>query len=107
MDLSLLLLLKSHVQYSCDVLTSDFISKAQPGTVVMVDSGNELMFVCVIAQHYVSIFLTRLLSVLKPLLFDTQNSEISGFSTAHAYKNKTQRQAKVKRRQQKNDIFVD
>ena len=107
MDLSLLLLLKSHVQYSCDVLTSDFISKAQPGTVVMVDSGSELMFVCVIEQHYVSIFLTRLLSVLKPLFFDTQNSEISGFSTAHVYKYKTKRQAKVKRRQQKNDIFVD
>ena len=26
----------------------------------------------------------------KPLLFDTQNPEISGFSTAHAYKYKTE-----------------
>ena len=39
--------------------------------------------------------------------FDTQNPEISGFSTAHAYKYKTKRQANIKRRQQKNDIFVD
>ena len=61
--------------------------------------------VCVTEQRYVSIFFTRLWSVRKPLLFDTQNPEISGFSTAHAYKYKWQ--AKVKRRQQKNDIFVD
>ena len=48
--------------------------------------------VCVTEQHYVSIFFTRLWSVRKPLLFDTQNPEISGFSTAHAYKYKTKRQ---------------
>ena len=41
------------------------------------------------------------------LLFDTQNPEISGFSTAHAYKSKNKRQAKLKQKQQKNDIFVD
>ena len=40
------------------------------------------------------------------LLFDTQNPEISGFSTAHAYKYKNKRQAKLKQKQQKNDIFV-
>ena len=33
-------------------------------------------------QHYVSIFFTHLWSVRKPLLFDTQNPRISGFSTA-------------------------
>ena len=62
--------------------------------------------VCVTEQHYVSIFFTRLWSVRKPLLFDTQTPEISGFSTAHAYKYKTKRHEKMKRRQ-KNDIFVD
>ena len=46
-------------------------------------------FVCVTEQHYVLIFFTRLWSVRKPLLFYTQNLEISGFSTAHAYKYKT------------------
>ena len=45
-----------------------------------------LCFVCVTEQHYVSIFFIRLWSVRKPLLFDTQNPGISGFSTAHAYK---------------------
>ena len=44
-------------------------------------------------------FLTHLWSVRKLLLFDTQNPEISGFSTARAYKYKTKRQAKMKRRQ--------
>ena len=45
-------------------------------------------------------FFTRLWSVCKPLLFDTQNPEISGnFSAAHAYKYKTKQQAKMKRRQ--------
>ena len=34
--------------------------------------------------------------VRKPLFFDTQNPGISGFSTAHAYKYKTKRQAKMK-----------
>ena len=53
--------------------------------------------VCVTEQHYVSIFFTRLWSVRKPLPFDTQNPEISGFSTAHGYKYKTKRQANMKR----------
>ena len=61
-------------------------------------------FVCVTEQHYVSIFFTCLCSVRKPLLFDTQNPEISGFSTAHAYKYKTKWLAKMKRRRQKSDI---
>ena len=52
---------------------------------------------CVTKQHYVSIFFTRLWSVRKPLLFDTHNPGISGFSTAHAYKYKTKWQAKMKR----------
>ena len=68
------------------------------------------IFVCVTEQHYVSIFFTRLWSVRKPRLFDTQNPEISGFSTAHAYKYKTKRLAKMKRGQRKmpeNDIFVE
>ena len=56
-----------------------------------------LVVVCVTEQYYVSIFFTRLWSVRKPLLFDTQNPGISGFSTAHAYKYKTKRQAKMKR----------
>ena len=46
-------------------------------------------------------------SVRKSLLLDTQNPEIAGFSTAHAYKYKTKWQAKMQRKQQKNDIFVD
>ena len=33
--------------------------------------------------------------------------KFQGFSTAHAYKYKTKQQAKMKRRPQKNDIFVD
>ena len=65
------------------------------------------IIVCVTEQHYVSIFITRLWSVRKPRLFNTYNPEISGFSTAHEYKYKTKRQTKIKRRQQKNDIFVD
>ena len=52
-------------------------------------------------------FLTHLWSVCKLLLFDTQNPEISRFSTAHAYKYKTKRQAKIKAETKKNDIFVD
>ena len=35
-------------------------------------------------------------------VFDTQNPEISGSSTAHSYKYKTKRQAEMKQRQQKN-----
>ena len=54
-------------------------------------------FLGVTEQHCVSIFFTRLWSMCKPLLFDTQNPGISGFSTAHAYKYKTKRQAKMKR----------
>ena len=38
------------------------------------------ILVCVTEQHYVSIFFTRLWSVHKPLLFDTKNPGISGFS---------------------------
>ena len=57
--------------------------------------------VCVTEQHYASIFFTRLWSVRKPLRFDTQNPEMSGFSTADAYKYKTKRQAKMKRNSRK------
>ena len=49
---------------------------------------------------------TRLWSIRKALLSGTQNSERSGFSTAHAYKYKTKPQAKIKRRQRKNYILV-
>ena len=56
---------------------------------------------------YVSIFFTRLWSVRKPLLFDTQNPGISGFSNAHAYINKTKRQAKMKRDSRKMTFFFD
>ena len=54
--------------------------------------------VCVTEQHYVSRFFTRLWSVRKALLYDTQNPEISGFSTAHACKYKTKQQEKMKQR---------
>ena len=37
-------------------------------------------------KHHVSVFFTRLWSVRTALILDTQNPEISGFSTAHAYK---------------------
>ena len=57
--------------------------------------------VCVTEQHYVSIFFTRLWSVRKPLLFDTQNPGISGFSTAQAYI-QNQTASKNEARQQKN-----
>ena len=50
-------------------------------------------FVCVTEQH----FFNRLWSVRKALIFDTQNPGISEFWTAHAYKYKTKRQAKMKR----------
>ena len=55
----------------------------------------QIGFFCVTEQLYVSIFFTRLWSVRKPLLFDSQNPGISGFSTAYKYK--TKRQAKIKR----------
>ena len=42
---------------------------------------------------------------MKPLHFDTQNPEISGFSTVHAYK-LNQMASKNEAIQQKNDIFV-
>ena len=73
-------------------------------------TSSTVFIVCVTEQHYVSIFFTRLWSVRKPRLFNTQNPEISGFSTAHAYKYKTKRLTKMKRGQRKmpeNDIFVD
>ena len=63
-------------------------------------------FVCVTDKHYVSIFLTRLWYVRKPLLFDTQNPEISGFSTAHAYKYKTKRQTKMKQDSKKMTFLL-
>ena len=47
-------------------------------------------------------FFTCLWSVCKALLFDTQNPQISGFSTAHAYKYETKRQAKKKHRQKRS-----
>ena len=74
-------------------------------------SQSELFFVCVTEQHYFSRFFSRLWSVCIPLLFDTQNPGISGFSTVHAYKyqkrqaKKTKRQVKMKRRQ-RNDILL-
>ena len=37
-------------------------------------------------KNYVSVFFTRLWFVCKLQLFDTQNPENSGFTTAHAYK---------------------
>ena len=39
-------------------------------------------------------------------VFDTQNPEISGFSTAHAYKYKTKRQAKMKRDSRKMTFLL-
>ena len=45
-------------------------------------------------------------AVRKPLLFDTQNPGIPGFSTAHAYKYKTKRQAKMKRDSRKMTFFM-
>ena len=45
-------------------------------------------------------------SVCKPLLFDTQNPGISRFSTAHAYKYKTKRQAKMKRDNRKMTFLL-
>ena len=65
-----------------------------------------LILVCVTDQRYVSIFFTRLWSMRKPLLFDTQNPGISGFSTAHAYKYKTKRQAKMKRDSRKMTFLL-
>ena len=50
-------------------------------------------------------FLHLLWSVGTVPISDTQNPEISRFSTAHAYKYKTKQQPKMKRRQ-KDDIFV-
>ena len=68
---------------------------------IIISCWSRMWLVCVTEQHYVSTFFTRLWRVHKPLLFDTQNPEISGFSTAHAYKYKTKRQAKMKRRHRK------
>ena len=65
-----------------------------------------IFFVCVTEQHYFSIFFTRLWSVRKPMLFDTQNPGILGFSTAHAYKYKTKRQAKMKRDRRKMTVLL-
>ena len=42
----------------------------------------------------------------KPLLFDTQNPGISGFSTVHAYKCKTKRQAKMNLDSRKMTFFL-
>ena len=60
--------------------------------------------VCVKEQHYVSIFFTHLWSIGTALILDTQNPEITGFSTMHAYKPK--RQAKMKQRQKKMFFFL-
>ena len=57
-------------------------------------------------QQYVLIFFTRLWSVGKPLLFDTQNPRIPGFLIAHAYKYKTKRQAKMKKKDSRKMIFL-
>ena len=61
---------------------------------------------CVTEKHYVSISFTRLWSVRKPLLFDTQNPGILGFQTAHAYKYKTKWQAKMKRNSRKMTFLL-
>ena len=45
--------------------------------------------------------------VRKPLLFGAQNSEILGFSTAHAHKNKTRMASKNEAKTWKNEVFVD
>ena len=45
-------------------------------------------------------------AVRKPLLFDTQNPRILGFSTAHAYKYKTKRQAEIKRDSRKMTFLL-
>ena len=42
----------------------------------------------------------------KPLLFDTQNPGISEFSTAHAYKYKTKREAKMKQDSRKMPFLL-
>ena len=57
-------------------------------------------------QQYVLIFFTRLWSVGKPLLFDTQNPRIPGFLIAHAYKYKTKRQAKMKKKDSRKMTFL-
>ena len=73
---------------------------------LLATNKDDVCLVCVTEQHYVSIFFTRIWSVCKPLLFDTQNPEISGFSTAHAYKYKTKRQAKLKRDSRKMTFLL-
>ena len=52
-------------------------------------------------NNTISIFCTRIWSVSKPLIYHTQNLEIT-----HAYKYKTKLQPKMKRRENKNDILV-
>ena len=64
------------------------------------------LLVCVTEQCYVSIS-SLVFGLCANLYFLMQRiPKISGFSTAYAYKYKTKRQEKIKRRQ-KNDIFVD
>ena len=61
-------------------------------------------------SHFLHSFTIKPHKLINKLISDTQNPEISGFSTTHLYKYKTKRQAKMKRRQEKNYfllIFVD
>ena len=44
--------------------------------------------------------------MVNSLISDTQNPEASGFSSTHAYKYKTKRQAKMKRRQNKMTFLL-
>ena len=57
-------------------------------------------------QHCVSIFCTCVWSVRKPLVFDTQDPEISGFQLRMRIKYKPELQPKMKRRENKNDILL-
>ena len=62
-------------------------------------------FNCLCYRTTLRFFFTRLWSVRKALISDTHYPVISGFSIAHAYKYKTKRQAKMKRRQKKKWHF--
>ena len=66
-----------------------------------------LCIACVTKQPlYVSIFFTRLSYVCTALISGTQNPEISGLSTAHAYKYRTKHQVKKEAKTEKEWHFV-
>ena len=62
--------------------------------------------VCVTEQHYVLIFCTRLWHVRTALISDTENLEISGFSTTNACKYKDQTVSINEAKTEENYIFV-